>query len=181
MPLAASDSQRLCPPPILQLAASLIAPLLRPRPRPRPRPLPWGPGLLLACSPRILHPEGLAWWGHVKMPREAEMASRFEMDHGDGEGGTVGITDPVAGGSVAVFDAALRVRPSVPAYCVCARMAGQHRCNCSCSGPGPLQAASVGPMLRRWGGRNNNTNTEGVDHGINKGSKGGRPSSRGSR
>lgn len=31
------------------------------------------------------------------------MASRFEMDHGDGEGGRVGITDPVAGGSVAVL------------------------------------------------------------------------------
>lgn len=69
------------PPPILQLAASLIAPLLRPRPRPRPRPLPWGPGLF-ACSPRILHPEGLAWWGHAKMPREAEMASRIEIRDG---------------------------------------------------------------------------------------------------
>lgn len=171
----------------MQLAASLIAPLLRPRPRPRPRPLPWGPGALGCCL--LVRPEYCiqkAWPGgamskcHVRLKWRRE--SRFEMDHGDGEGGRVGTTDLVAGGSVGRrFDAALRVRPSVPAYCVFARMARQHRCNCSCSGPGPLQAASVGPMLRRWGGRNNNTNTEGIDHGINKGSKGGRPSSRGSR
>lgn len=75
--------------------------------------------------------------------------------------------------------------PSVPAYYVFARMARQHqRPQCNCSGPRTTpgsQPATAEPMMRRWGGRNNNTNTEGIDDGINKGSKGCRRSSRGFR